>query len=424
MGELVNNLFWWVGLALMIAVTLHAAISFISATTRHRHEQRRRLQREKLFACELDLARQRLEVIAESGLAWGGWRKFRVARKEFENEEQTICSFYFEPHDGKPVPTFEPGQYLTFQAKPPDQEKPLVRCYSLSVAPHAPMYRVSIRRVPPPRGTDFPPGRMSSYFHEHVNEGDILDLKAPSGSFYLDTTSQQPVVLLAGGVGITPMLSMLDAIIHAGTGREVWLFYGVTHGSDLAMKHHLRKVDAEYPNVHIQLCFSNPREGIDEIGRDCHHCERVSVELMKRLLPSNNYDFYMCGPPPMMDALTADLAEWGVPDERVHKEAFGPTHKKKPIKVESKAGETAVEVKFVRSGKTCSWTPEAGTLLELARANDVNVDSGCEQGDCGTCMVSVRSGAVEYQKTPGFKAEGGTCLTCVSTPKEPLELDA
>lgn len=424
MAELASNVFWWLGVALMAFVTLHAAMSFISAATRFRREQRRQRQREEVFACDLNIARQRLEVIAESGLAWGGWRKFRIARKEFENEDRSICSFYFEPHDGKSVPTFEPGQYLTFQARPPDQEKPLVRCYSLSCAPNEPLYRVSIRRVPPPRDTDLPPGRMSSYFHEHVNEGDILDLKAPSGSFHLDVTSQQPVVLLAGGVGITPMLSMLDAIIRAGTGREVWLFYGVTHGGDQVMKQHLRDVDEKYPNVHVQLCYSNPREGVDEKGRDFHHGERVSVELMKRLLPSNNYDFYMCGPPPMMDALTADLAEWGVPEERVHKEAFGPTHKKKQVKVESKAASAGVDVKFARSGKTCTWTPDAGTLLELARANDVSVDSGCEQGDCGTCMVSIRSGAVEYQKTPGFKAEGGTCLACVCTPKGPVELDA
>lgn len=416
------NLFWWGGIVLLSVLTVQALVSLGGSVQRWRDARRRQAWRDEILRSELKIARHRMEVLAESGVAWAGWRKFRVARKEPENEEQSICSFYLEPHDGRPLPTFQPGQYLTFQARLPGESRPLVRCYSLSAAPQENVYRISVRRLLPPRDSDLPPGRMSNYFHDHVNVGDILDVKAPGGSFTLDTTRTGPVVLLAGGVGITPMLSMLNAIACSGCQSECWLFYGVVHGGDQIMKHHLRRIKAEHPNIHVCVCYSSPREGVDVQGRDYDHAGRVSVDLMRQLLPSNNYDFFMCGPPPMMDALKADLDAWGVPRDRVHYEAFGPVHNKPPVKVES--GAKSVEVKFVRSGKTCTWTPESGTLLQLAREHGIAVDSGCEQGDCGTCMLPIHDGEVEYQKPPGFEAEGGTCLPCVCTPKRPLELDA
>ncbi|MEX0742619.1 MAG: FAD-binding oxidoreductase, partial [Phycisphaeraceae bacterium] len=292
-AQIANNLFWWGGVVLLGIVTLQSLVALGGSVQRWRRDQQRRRWRDEILRSQLSLARHRLDVLSESGVAWAGWRKFRVARKELENGEQNICSFYLEPHDGKAVPTFEPGQYLTFQARLPGEDRPLVRCYSLSAAPQEAVYRVSIRRVPPPRDSELPPGRMSSHFHDHVNVGDILDVKAPGGSFTLDTTRSNPVVLLAGGVGITPMLSMLNAVAASGMDRECWLFYGVIHGDDQIMKQHLRRINAEHPNIHVRLCYSNPREDVDVLGRDYDHAERVSVALMQRLLPSNNYDFYM-----------------------------------------------------------------------------------------------------------------------------------
>ena len=269
---------------------------------------------EQTAAAERDLLREKIQLLsaqrqfekAKTELSWNGYRKFVVARKSPECAD--VCSFYLAPHDGKPLPPFHPGQYLTFQLTPPGQPKPIIRCYSLSDAPtHPDRYRVTIKRVPQ--------GLSSNHFHDTIKEGDILDVKAPGGHFYLDLTTTHPVVLIAGGVGLTPILSMLNAIIASGQRREVWFFYGVRTRDEVIQKDHLAQLP---PEIHQHICASGEPGG-----------ERVSVDLFKRLLPSNNYHFYICGPPPMMSALTADLKAWGVPDERVHFEAFGPASVKK-----------------------------------------------------------------------------------------------
>ena len=233
------------------------------------------------------------------------------------------------------------------------------------------------------------------------------------------------MVLLAGGVGITPLLSMLNAIAVCGSSRETWFFYGVRHSGEHIMAQHLQRLADEHEHIHLRICYSDPRDGRDVSGRDYHHDERVSVDLLQRLLPSKDYDFYICGPPPMMAALTEGLGHWGVPKQRVHYETFGPASVKKIAAVEAATpAPEAVEVVFSRSGKTCTWIPDAGSLLEFAEENGVAIDFGCRAGNCGTCLTAVKSGEVWYPTEPGALVEEGSCLTCIGVPKGPVVLDA
>ena len=370
-------------------------------------------------------------------LSWNGFRKFRVHRKVKENSD--ICSFYLVPHDGKPLPAFAPGQYLTFEISIPEtsksggapgkNSKPVIRCYSLSDSPNrSDYYRVSIKKIPSPSGKpELPPGLVSNYFHNHLKEGDIVDVKAPSGHFYLDLTKQGPVVLIAGGVGVTPVLSMLNAIVEGGSKREVHFFYGLRNKTEHIMKEHLDRVAAENPNVHLHVCYSNP-EGGDAAGKDYHYAERVSVGLFKKILKSNNYEFYICGPPPMMNQITQDLAAWGVPEKAVFFEAFGPASVKKlvppPSAVPASAAQPALQVTFAKSGKTFPWKADSTSILDFAAENGVAIDSGCRAGNCGTCITAIKSGEVCYLVESGAKPEAGSCLTCISVPKNNLTLDA
>jgi ferredoxin-NADP reductase len=374
---------------------------------------------------EHDLLRERIGLVAEQrrkerereDLSWNGFRKFRIAEKVME--AQDICSFHLAPHDGKPLPTFLPGQYLTFQLKVPGQPKPLVRCYSLSERPGiSDRYRVTIKRVPK--------GVVSNHFHDHLNVGDIVDVKAPSGQFILDLQQSTPVVLIAGGVGITPVLSMLNAIANGGCRREVWFFYGVRNGQEHAMKKHLKELASMHPSLHLNVCYSDVTdEDRGATPPSFQHGERVSVDLLQKVLPSSDFSFYICGPPPMMEAMIAGLKTWGVPEERIFFEAFGAATVKRPaLQAPGSTTTQALKIQFGKSGKTCAWRADAGSLLELAEKEHIPIDSGCRAGNCGTCLVAIKSGEVKYLKEPGFAVEAGSCLTCISVPKTALVLDA
>jgi ferredoxin-NADP reductase len=364
---------------------------------------------------------------AEISTARQGFRTFRVERKVVEDVVQSVCSFYLVPEDRQPLPPFLPGQFLTFRLDLPAGEasEQIIRCYSLSDAPRPDAYRVSIKRVPAPSGSDYPPGRSSGYFHDHVAVGSQLQVRSPAGHFHIDR-GDAPVVLIAGGIGITPMLSMLNWCLAEQPDREVWLFYGVRHGREMVMKSHLAALAAAQPNFHLRLCFSDPLPE-DEAGRDYHHRGRVDVSLLRTQLPLKPYHFYICGPTPMMASLVSALEDWGVPDARIHFEAFGPAsikRKNEITTVPTQVTDSDIVVTFAQSGKQLPWQPGAGNLLEFAEANGISVNSGCRAGGCGTCQTTIRAGEVFYRQPPDFDPEPGSCLLCVSSPKTSVTLEA
>ena len=413
-----------IGALLVIGAMLHLASALLqarrdAARARTVHDQRLRLLDQQLAGAA---AKRQLAVRDAEG-GWSGSRKFRVARKVPESD--TVTSFYLVPHDGKALPAFKPGQFLTFQLKLPDRAKPLVRCYSLSDSPSEPdHYRISVKRLdPPPKNPEAPPGLSSNFLHLQVQEGEILDVKAPAGDFFLDLEERRPVVLIGGGVGITPVFSMLKAACAAGYDQEIWFFSGARFGAEQIYKDDLRALEAEHENVRVCLCYSNPTDD-EQVGEHFHHQGYVGVELFQKLLPSNNYVFYICGPPPMMAGVTADLAEWGVPKADIRMEAFGPASIKKTEAAPPPAADApTLAVEFAHSGKTVNWSG-ADSLLELAEAHDIVIDSGCRAGNCGTCVTAVRSGSVDYPSPPSAAPDAGSRLPCIARPTSNVVLDA
>ena len=401
-------------------VILGAAQFFEQVRSRQLHDAERDVLKARI---EL-LANPMAKIQAHDNFAWPGFRKFVLKGKVLEAED--ICSYYLTPHDGQALPPYLPGQYLTFQVNIPGVERAETRCYSLSDSPHNPdYYRITVKRIPPPNND--PAGRyglVSTFFQHNVLPDDLIDVKAPAGHFYLDTNQRGPVVLIGGGIGVTPVLSMLNHIAATGSTREVWFFYGVQNGTQHVQKEYLKQVAAEHENVHLHICYSSPLP-TDIEGEDYHHAERISVDLLKRLLPSNNYNYYLCGPPPMMVQITDDLADWRVPKTHVHFEAFGPATVKSVSKpgIEKPKGEE-IEVTFARSGKTLLWDGSSPSLLDFAESNGVPIDSGCRAGNCGTCLTAIRSGKVDYLSEPGAIVEEGSCLACIAVPQSKINLDA
>ena len=178
------NVIQFVGMAILVFSFGYCLLLMSqSLRTGRQFELRESVERELLSARTREIVeRSRITKAKEEG-AWNGYRKFRVSRKIEEAKDQ--CSFYLTPHDGRSVPPFDPGQFLTFRLDIPDQNKPVIRCYSLSEAPKQDHYRVTIKRVPPPRDKpEIPPGLSSNYFHDLVEEGKILDVRAPGGHFF------------------------------------------------------------------------------------------------------------------------------------------------------------------------------------------------------------------------------------------------
>jgi uncharacterized protein len=412
------------GIAILGGALLQVALGVLEGLSRRRHAARQQTLAAALFEAR---ARLDLETIERDRLrrqfAWEGLRKFKLDRKV--EEAEGVCSFYLTPHDGEPIPPFLPGQYLTFQLKIPGQPKPVTRCYSLSESPiERDYYRVTIKRtLPPPEAPQGRPGLVSSFFHA-LDLGELVDVRAPTGNFCLDTASNRPIVLIAGGVGLTPLMSMLNTVCGTGSKRETWLIYAVGNRRQHAMYDHLQRIAREHDNVRVVVVYSNPSEQCTR-GRDYHEEGLVDIDLLKRLLPSSNYEFYLCGPPPMMDGIIKGLREWDVPDASIRFEAFGPASvRTQAIAATAPPPDPSAQVIFARTGRTFAWRSGDTSILNLAESHGIVIDSGCRAGNCGTCETAIRSGTVSYPLSPGFKPKEGTCLACVAMPQGVLIIDA
>ena len=343
-------------------------------------------------------------------LSWPGYRKFIVAKKVRESGD--VYSFYLTPLDNESLPPFKPGQYLPCRIGDKGRDKQVERCYSLSDAPNPDYFRITNKKVHSGLGT--------GWLHDEVNEGDILETRAPQGHFCIDVNDPRPLVLIGGGVGLTPLLSMLNSLIDAGSKKEIWCFYGVRNSTEHIQKDHLQRIAQTCSNTHLHVCYSQPTD-YDVPGLDFHHNQRISIDLLKSHLPSNNYEFYLCGPNNMMRSLEKGLEEWGVPKADISFEGFGPAPVHRPDKDQNKITR---EIYFKRSQKRCSWDNESRSILELAESNAIALNFGCRNGNCGNCAVKINGGEVSYLNEPGVDIDKDTCLPCIAIPKGDVVLDA
>lgn len=359
---------------------------------------------------------------------WHGYRNFHVAKLVRETANAT--SVYLQPVHAFDLPTYKPGQHLTVRMKVPGHDNPVVRCYTLSDAPGQNCYRLTIKRaVAPDTVADARPGLVSFHANDQIAEGDVVEVKPPSGKFWL-RDGDSPIVLLAGGIGITPMMSIIQHLVNTQSKRQCLLLYGVRNGTDVTFGKQLASLAKNHTNIHVINCFSKPLES-DRPNEDFQVRGYVSIELLQGVLPTHDFDFYLCGPPPFMTSLYNGLIDWGVPDSRIQFESFGPATIKRRGQDQQTAGNQAIEqpdgvcgstVKLARSGKQIDWNNPDTTLLELCEEHGIAIDSGCRAGNCGTCKTRLISGAVCYEEETDCAA--GCILPCVAKSNGPLEIDA
>ena len=396
---------------------------FALRTVRRRQRWEREYERERADFCRQVEATARAARASKAIPDWSGWRPFRVAA--IVDEARGVKSFYLVPVDGQPLSPYAPGQYLTFRLQLPELDREIVRCYSLSDRPRQDYYRVTIKRVAAPIDRQqVPAGRGSSYFHDHVGVGAVLDVRAPAGTFLIDPLADAPIVLIGAGIGITPLVSMLEAIVGGGKPRETHLICGFRNSGEHPFKELLRRIAAAHPNIRLHVSYSAPQP-TDTLHKDYNHRGRLTINRVREALPSNNYHFYVCGPAALMEALVPALWEWGVPDSHVHFEAFGPASVKCATVGRSRAiSTTPCDVRFEQTGRTVTWDDSFTSLLEFGEAAGVTMPSGCRAGNCGECLLAMREGSVVPLKQPGIPVPAGHCLTCISVPDSALVLDA
>lgn len=350
------------------------------------------------------------------------WRALRVTR--VTDESASIRSFELQPLDGGGLLPHLAGQYLPIRVQIPGTDAPLIRTYTLSVAPSDGHYRISVKRD----------GRVSGYLHDHLREGDTLEARAPAGDFTLDPASEQPLVLLAAGVGITPMLAMLRHLVYDGLRRQrlrpVTLLYAARSKHDRAFDRELAELTrAAKGSVKLIRVLSDT--GAAQAGIDYEAYGRIDMALLSQVLPFGDYQFYLCGPAGFSQALYDGLRGYGIEDERIHAEAFGPgslqrsTQQSANVPARLPPATTPVKVMFMNSQKEARWQPDSGTLLELAEVRGLAPEFSCREGHCGTCRTRVLKGDVTYLKEPQATLKDDEVLICCAVPADqhtPIQL--
>lgn len=248
---------------------------------------------------------------------WAGFKAFNVSGIVEESED--IRSIYLTPVDGKPLPSYRAGQFLSIKIANPEWEHEEIRQYSLSDCHSPDGYRISVKREPAP-SAEIPEGRVSNYLHTQLEVGSRLAIHVPGGDLFLKENSR-PVVLISGGVGITPMLSMLNEMLANKDTRPVVWLHGTRNRNTHAFAQHMAKVKRNFPELTI-LTFYDDISGAQE-GIDYDSQGYITSDWLERCCPADA-EYYFCGPLPFMKAIYRQLKALHIEDARLHYEVFGP----------------------------------------------------------------------------------------------------
>lgn len=261
----------------------------------------------------IDLEEGLYEEAEKQAGGWKDFKSFRVINKVQESD--VITSFYLQPADGKPVPTYKPGQYITIRVQIPGEKYTLNRQYSLSVAPGKEYFRISVKKE-----NDFEPnGKVSNYLHDHVSVGDQVEVSAPAGDFHLVEGETSPIALISGGVGLTPMMSMLDTLVQTNTDRKVTFIHSARNEEVHAFAKDAANLVEQLQNGVYYYGYEKP---INPNG-DHHFTGYITEEFLKDKIAENTV-CYICGPVPFLKNVVNMLANLGISEENIRFEFFGP----------------------------------------------------------------------------------------------------
>lgn len=359
------------------------------------------------------------------------WQTFKVSK--VVDESTTIRSFYLIPDNSTTVLPFNPGQYLTIRISGGAKQKQSIRNYTISSAPGADHYRISVKREAD--------GLVSKMLHDNLTLGSLIDIKAPRGTFYIDNQLKRPAVLICAGVGITPMISMAQDALNEGLRtryiRPMTVIHSAKNSEQRAFKDEF--IDLEQKSakqIHYYSVLSDVPDN-DQLGIGYDTKGRITGKLLQQILDLDNThrecDVYLCGPQGFMQAVYDTLIALKIPDSRIHAETFGPSslirqlteaeHEINGQKTLALSNQRTSEneaqssiISFTQSKIEQPWQSGEPTILEIAESHGLTPDFSCRSGSCGSCAVRKTSGEVTYRSVPGAPIEANEVLICCAVP--------
>ncbi|WP_129766613.1 MOSC and FAD-binding oxidoreductase domain-containing protein [Streptomyces sp. L-9-10] len=359
---------------------------------------------------------------------WKGFKRLRVS--QVVHETPVVSSFYLRSADSQPLPTAMPGQYLSLRI-PREGQPALVRSYSLSSAPDATEYRISVKREER--------GAASTYLHTHLNRGDVIEAAAPRGAFVL-ADERTPVALFSAGIGVTPVLAMLHQLAREHSSRAVWWVHTARDPGQHAFAEEARQLVTRLPHARSFIYYTAPDDTVPEhtvpdpeaTGGPCVIHGRMTSGAVRELGVPTDAHAYLCGPTGFMSDVTSALQLAGLSGSNIHTEVFGAPAAINPGVTSPGTGRphqppgpqgTGPSVTFARSGLSTHWSDQYATLLELAEGCDIPTRWSCRTGVCHTCTTPLLTGQVQYTTQPLEDPESGDVLPCCSIPTTDVLLD-
>ena len=362
-----------------------------------------------------------LDEISPNSLLSGTWKQakekqineqYRNSWREFEvekviDESATIRSFYLKPVAGE-LHDFQAGQFLTLKGKIDQQE--VIRTYTVSTAPGENSYRISVKKQ----------GLFSNYLHHQVKSGSRLQCKAPQGQFVFEAKLEKPAVLVAGGIGITPMIAMIRHMLFEATrtrhARPIQLIACVSNESERVFYQELQQLEENsHGFLSVVWVLSRPEQYLD-IGKHYHFRGRLDKQIISQLKLDPSAGFYLCGAAEFMQNSYQLLRDQSVPDENIFAESFGPASlvRDQPLLATNIASNALVLVYNDQGERLLEqqWSDQDGSLLEFMETHGLQPNSGCRSGKCGTCAANLKSGSVAYSSDTIDVARNEVLVCC------------
>ncbi len=349
------------------------------------------------------------------------WRVMQVV--EVVDESEDVRSFYLrDPLAPAGLPTYRPGQFLIIRPALGGAELP-ARCYSLSDAPNPNWYRISIKRQ---RRNVRHQLSLSNWLHENVGVGDCLLVAGPHGDFTLPESLRDdaPVVLMAAGVGITPILSMLKSLLMANASRSISLIFQVPDLDHWPFGELLHSWGKQCPGLKVSTFFSRlSHEQLPQVESGHVYAGKANLDIIdNQALGQASTHYLMCGPAQWMKDWQLVLTEAGVSDEQIHWEAFTNPDAEDQTTVESAIGDW--DIRFARSGVSTAPTDKPATVLQAALEHGLTLPAACHSGACGTCKLKLLKGAIKYATSPTCQHGPDEVVACVAQAVGSIEVDA